>query len=108
MSACARDRLLRILAERSAMRLAIPVEDRPQFIVTHVSEWRAALSDEYGGEAVRLTTEKVPRETRFARNQRIVDALHAGQATKDIAKREHVSVALVKLIRAKVKTLPCL
>lgn len=104
---CARDRLLEILAERSAMRLAIPASERPMFIVTHVSEWRAALSAEYGGEPVRITTQKVPRETRAARNQRIVESLQAGQPAKEIAQRERVSVAMVKQIRAKAKTLHC-
>ena len=97
MNACARDRLLLILAERAASLHALPAGDRPQFIAAYVNEWRSALSSEYGGETVRVTTERIPRGTRADRDRRILAA--DGEPARTVAEREHVSLRHVLYVR---------
>jgi hypothetical protein len=94
---CARDRLLHILAERAASLHGLPAADRPEFIAAYVSEWRSALALEYAGETVRVTTERIPRETRADRDRRILAS--AGQPARAVAEREHVSLRHVLYVR---------
>lgn len=97
MNACARDRLLLILAERAASVHGLAEPDRTPFVATYVTEWRLALSAEYSGETVRVTTERVPRETRADRDKRILAAV--GQPASVVAQREHVSQRHVLNVR---------
>ena len=96
---CARDRMLMILATRTLDVQAAKPEDRVGLIDHYITAWREALSREYAGEGIRVTTERVTRETRRVRNDRISEALKRGESNSAIASREHVSTGLVKLIK---------
>jgi hypothetical protein len=98
---CNRDRLLTILAERTADLRATPPAERHRFVTQHVSEWRLALSQAYAGETVRVTTERITRDTRAARNSRIVAALASGQAVAAVARAEGVSAYWARMIYAR-------
>ena len=96
-----RDQFLRMLAERAVDRLSIPSENRRAAVDNLVCCWEGVLSVAYRGETVELTTCKVPRETRAARNERILAALEAGESTVAVAAREGVSPRLVRWLRGK-------
>lgn len=100
---CARDRLLEILAESAARLRPVPVAERRTFIEQHVATWRRVLAAEYGGETVRVTTEKLPREERAARDARILAARGSGVTARDVAQRERVSLRLVRMVWGRVQ-----
>jgi DNA-binding NarL/FixJ family response regulator len=89
--------LLRHFAEVAVKTCGMP----PEAADTVESVLRAELSRLYGGEKVWLSTARMPQETREARNQRILAALAAGEATATIARREGVSVRMVRWLRGK-------
>lgn len=96
-----RDQLLRLLAESAVERLAVPPEKRPDAVANLVTVFNGELSRMFGGETVSFSTCRVPHETRAQRNQRIVAALEAGEPAAAVARREQVSVRLVRWLRQK-------
>ena len=100
---CARDRLLEILATRTAEMRAVPPDQRRLFVSEHVLVWRQALSVEYAGETVRVTTERVTRTDRAARDARILAAKAAGETARATAQRERVSLRLVRMVWGRVQ-----
>lgn len=97
---CARDRLLEILATRTAEMRGVPPSERRRFVCEHISEWRHALAQAYGGETarVRVTTEKRLLENRSQRDAAIVRLARDGVPTRSIAERMRVSLRLVQLV----------
>ena len=67
----------------------------------HITAWRDALSTEYRGETVRVTTEVIPRETRRARDLLILAALTSGKPARQIAQQHAVSQRYVRLLKAR-------
>ena len=97
---CARDRLLEILATRTAEMRSVPPSERKRFVIEHVEEWRRTLARTYAGETVRVTTERVDRN---ARDARIMAAKIAGETARATAQRERVSLRLVRLVWSRVQ-----
>ena len=97
---CNRDRLLEILATRTAEMRGVPPEQRKRFVCEHVTEWRHTLAAAYGGETarVRVTTEKRLLENRSQRDATIVRLAKDGIPTRSIAERMRVSMRLVQLV----------
>lgn len=100
---CARDRLLEILATRTAEMRSVPPSERKRFVIEHVEEWRRTLARTYAGETVRVTTERVTRGDRNARDARIMAAKIAGETARATAQRERVSLRLVRLVWSRVQ-----
>lgn len=97
-----RDQLLRRLAELSLdVTGAVPPHLRGAAVDNLTTVFVAELSRLYGGGKLELSTPKVPPATRAQRNRRILDALEAGEPAATIARREQVSVRLVRWLRQK-------
>jgi hypothetical protein len=103
MAHCARTRLLEILATRAAEMRGVPPAERGRFVTEHVTEWQQTLSAEYAGETVRVTTERVTRTDRAARDARILAAKTAGDSARATAQRERVSLRLVRIVWGRVQ-----
>ena len=102
MNACVRDRVLSLLAEITAERLAVPDRERRLFVSDRMSEWRHALYEAYAGDEVRFGLRRTP-DSREARNRRILAAIAAGCPAVTVARRENVSVRLVQVIRQRAQ-----
>lgn len=92
-----RESLFHAFATRLAERMARNSSNREAEYLTWVSVIYAVAADCFGGE--RIYGPRVNRIEREQARERIVKALEDGQATAEVARRERVSVSLVKKMR---------
>ena len=95
-------RLIQAVADRLSKHPSLPIHNRDVFKATAASLIEAELRSQFGGEQIRLYIPKVGGEIRKERDERIVAAILAGEATPSVAKRESVSERHVRRVRGRI------
>ena len=88
-------------AQRLADVQRVPAEQRGQFVEAALRCFGGVLSQQFGGETVRLRAPRTPSHERLAQRLRINAALRLGESVQAIAHRECISPGHVRKIRAR-------
>lgn len=98
-------RLFTAVAQQLACVRRVPADQLPQFVEDVVRCSGRVLSQQFGGETVRMFAPRTPNHDRMAQRLRINAALRMGESVAAIAHRENISPGHVRKIRAR-QTLP--
>jgi hypothetical protein len=92
-------RVITASAERLAVSLHVPADNRPAFVATVESVLYAQWSSMFGGNEVRLYAPAASPRQRADRRARVLQALAAGVSPAAVARTEGVSRRWVEKLR---------
>jgi hypothetical protein len=94
-------RLFTAFAQSQAECERVPADKRQQFVERAVRCFSTVLSQQFGGQTVRMFASRRPNHDRMAQRLRINAALRLGESVAAIAHREGISPGHVRKLRAR-------